>query len=142
MELSGNPRFYRWLAGGWMAFVVLLSFLPPHWKSQLHTKGSLHNAAHLVVFGVLAFLMARAAKNRDQEITFLFLAAVLGFSIEIAQDLKIVLPRDGSWSPVEWNDILVDVMAVVIAGIVQMVLLPALQRRPHAFPVNGPRQQV
>ncbi len=119
MAFSTSYRIYRWIAGGWLVLILLLSFLPTQWKEALHTKGELHDTGHLLVFGALAFLLARSGRTRDQSITLLFFAAVLGVGIEFAQDLRLALPQ-GSWSPVEWRDIVVDTMAVLIAGVIEL----------------------
>ena len=137
MRIDEHANKQRWLAGLCLTFVVLLSFLPAHWKMLLHTKGHLHDAAHMLVFGGMAFLLARCARTREGEIGLLVLAAALGVLIEFAQDFELLLPR-GSWSPVEWNDILLDTIAVLVAGVVQMGIVPLL-RRPSLRLDRSPR---
>ena len=127
MAISTDARLSRWLTAGWLAFLLVLSFLPAQWKNLLHTKGQMHDTGHLIAFGVLAWLLARGARSRDQALLFLFLTAGLGMTIEFAQDLRVLLPK-GSWAPVEWHDILLDTIAVVIAGVIYFAAEPF--RRP------------
>lgn len=84
----------------------------------------MHDAGHMIAFGVLAWLLARCARTREQAMFFLFFTAVLGVAIEFAQDMRVMLPK-GSWAPVEWHDVLLDTMAVVVASVVYLAAEPA-----------------
>ena len=107
--------------------LIALSFLPGHWKDEMHTKGRLHDVAHMAVFGMLAWLMARAARTRDGQIKAFFFAAMIGCAVEVMQYLIFLIPG-GMHSPLEWKDILLDVMAVLIVAVVRLSMLPAPRR--------------
>lgn len=126
MTFSGKRGSYRLVAVGWLLALLLLSFLPAHWKGVLHTKGRFHDAAHMVVFGLLAWLMAQSARTREGKIAALCLAAATGFAVELGQDVVFWFQLRVH-APVEWTDVLMDLMAVVLVGVVTLGIAPTQQ---------------
>jgi len=105
-------------------FLVALSFLPLRYKQRLHTRGPLHNVAHLVAFGLLAFLMMRSGRSRLQAYVLAATARLLAFGIEVAQRLVI-------GTPMEWTNTRLDTAAVLIAMFVFSLESTILDRLPR-----------
>ena len=110
---ESNRRAWLLLGFALVAGALVLSFLPPHTKFQLHTKGRLHYAGHFLVFGAVGFALLRAARSNGERLAALALALGFGPLIEFAEH------RHYGFS-IEWPDVLVDFLAVIVAAAIAL----------------------
>ena len=106
----GHRRLTAVAAAVWIAGLALLSFLPTHDKHELHTKGRLHSAGHLLFFFVAAALLTVSARTAWARASLLCVVAGFGASIEYLQHLT-------SGVPLEWHDIRVDLLGIALGGL-------------------------
>ncbi len=85
--------------------VAIGSFLPPKAKLILHSHGHFHYWGHLAIFGIVAFLAVQAATSPPRKVISVFACILFGLALEIGQ-------RFVFHSPMEWKDVLVDVIGV------------------------------
>jgi VanZ family protein len=97
--------------------VSFVSFLPVAGKRALHTEGRLHAGLHFVVFSVVGFVVFRAARSRAARIAAFAGAVLFGLAIEVGEHL--VYRGD-----MEWKDVLVDTIGVVVGTLLAMVSAP------------------
>ena len=93
----------------WLTCIGVLSFLPPpSMKGQLHTRGSFHIPAHILVFAISTFIARRASQSPGRRIILCSLVVAYGCALEILQ----------AWifrSPLEWVDVTIDTCGVLLA---------------------------
>ncbi len=99
-----------------IAGALTLSFLPLHTKKHFHTKGRFHYVGHFLVFGAVGFALLRAARSTGERLVALALALGFGPLIEFAEH------RYYRFS-IEWRDVLVDFLAVVVAAAIALLPL-------------------
>ena len=106
----GHRRLAAMAAAVWIAGLALLSFLPTQDKRQLHTKGRLHPAGHIGFFLVAAALLVASARTTRSRVLLLCLLAAFGGCVECLQHLT-------SGAPLEWRDIVLDLLGVLLGGL-------------------------
>ena len=89
---------------------LVISFLPSEDKHALHTRGHYHSWGHLIVFGVVAFVVARASRTVMARILLFLGSIVFGFAIEYAEHVAF----KGS---IEWKDVVVDTLGVLLGTV-------------------------
>lgn len=119
----GHRRLAPVAAAVWIAGLALLSFLPTHDKHELHTKGRLHAPGHLVFFCVAAALLMESARTAWIRALLLGLLAAFGGSIEYLQHAI-------SGVPLEWHDVIIDLLGVVLGGLLQAMAAGMRENRP------------
>ena len=110
----GRRRLVGVSAAGWMAALTLLSFLPTHRKDELHTRGRLHSAGHLVFFLVAGVLVSASARTARVRAVLLCLVAALAVIVEFLQHVT-------SGAPMEWHDVVVDLLGLTVGSILLAV---------------------
>ncbi len=93
--------FYRVTLSLLLCVLLTLSFLPLHYKQDLHTKGALHDPGHFAVFALLSYLASKSATSATQRLRFSFGLAAVALGIEVAQQWVM-------GTPMEWLDVLLD----------------------------------
>ena len=101
-------------AAGWMALLMLLSFLPTNRKDELHTRGRLHSAGHLVFFLVAGVLVSASARTARGRAVLLCLVGALAVTVEYLQHIT-------SGAPMEWHDVVVDLLGITAGSILLAV---------------------
>ncbi len=91
----------------WVLLVVTASFLPYHFKQDLHTKGRFHLWYHMLAFGLGALLLANAAWSRTAQIASLATAVLIGCLLEFSQHLIY-------GTQLEIDDILMDCLGLML----------------------------
>ena len=113
---ESNRRAWLWFGFALIAGALVLSFLPPHTKSELHTKGRLHYLGHFALFGAVGFALLRAARSTGERLAALTLGLCFGPLIEFAEHRRYGFP-------IEWTDVLVDFLAVIVAAAIALLPL-------------------
>jgi hypothetical protein len=73
---------------------------------MLHTRGRFHSWGHLIVFFLVAYILARTTQSLRGRILIFLGSLVLGFGIEAGERLVF-------GSHMEWKDVLVDAAGVI-----------------------------
>jgi VanZ family protein len=102
------------LASLWVLFIAVLSFLPRHYKEELHTTGSLHDYGHILAFCGAAFMLACISQNIFARAGLLLAGLALGVCLEIGQHLIYA-------TQIEWHDILLDTVGSVLGLLLALV---------------------
>lgn len=105
----------RLAALAWVLLVIALSLIPLPWKNAIGTTGAFHQAGHLLAFLILALLLCRSAVTLSAKLVRCLGAVLLGIVLETAEHL---LYHDR----LEWEDVLVDVIGVVLGFLCALVL--------------------
>jgi hypothetical protein len=105
-----------------LAFVLIssvasLSFLPYESKQVLHTRGRFHSWGHLLVFSVIAYLVARVARSLRARVLLFVIALAFGFGIEVTEHLVF-------HGVLEWKDVAVDALGVAGGTLLAIISAP------------------
>ena len=122
MQTSNGKWKSVLLVCGFLAAVVFVSFLPPSDKQIMHTEGRFHYWGHLVVFGALGFLSARAVKSPWTRVAVCLAGILFGFGMEVGEHFVFR-------SHMEWKDVFVDSMGVFAGSLFAIALDSVIRRR-------------
>jgi VanZ family protein len=95
------------LASLWVLFIAVISFLPRHYKEELHTAGSMHDYGHILAFCGAAFMLVGVSQNLFARAGLLLAGLALGVCLEIGQHLIYA-------TQIEWHDILLDTVGSIL----------------------------
>ena len=112
--MNGRRR-YAIAAAVWIAGLTLLSFLPPHDKHELHTKGRFHSVAHCGAFLVAAMLVTASARTARTRVLALTSVALLGIGVEFLQHVV-------NHMYIEWNAVVMDLLGVALGALLLAVM--------------------
>jgi hypothetical protein len=108
----------RWVAWIWIACLLIASLQPFRPRATSHGTGG-HWVAHVVEFGFPALLLLLLSDSRTQKWVRASRLFGLAVAIELAQSRLYS-------NPVEWNDILVDGLGILLAfALSRSRLIPA-----------------
>jgi hypothetical protein len=100
----------------WLIFVAVLSILPFHFKSRLHTMGTYHNIGHYAVYlmtGILIWVAAERGSNR-------VIGFLLGVGLSFGQEW---LENHVYHAGFEWRDVGTDLAGLISSFGLMLVVL-------------------
>ena len=100
---------------GWVAVVVGLCISPLDVKILFHTKGHLHEIGHVCVFCLTGLLLAWNSSSKSQ-FWLLWVPAAIGLGA-----LTELIERRMYGAHLEWSDILLDTLGVLLAALISIV---------------------
>ena len=105
----------------WVLLIIVLSLIPLPWKNVIGTTGAFHRVGHLLAFVILALLLCRITSTTAARLIRCAGAVLLGILLETAEHL---IYRDR----LEWDDVLVDAVGVVLGFLCAFALSPRTGR--------------
>jgi VanZ family protein len=121
-ESLRSPSVIGVVTFAWIAVLGGVSFLPYHYKHELHTQGRFHSLGHFFAFSVTAALLTSNTRWLRDRLILLILAVGFAYAIEIGQHLLY-------HSKLERSDMVVDTVGILLGPLLGFAVGRFVSRR-------------